>query len=389
MFALPIAQGTPVITEPLPSQVANWVPDGAMDGGNVTGEAFPIRVVRRGETVRGLPIAARQITVTYDWLDRRWSLDDYMSAYNVSGVLVLRRGEVILERYGGGRSPTDRWCSESVAKSVTSLLAGAAIRDKKLRLKDQVTRYVPELRGSAYDGVTVRDILTMSSGVKWEQQEGYLDAGSDISNFYAAAETGDPVTDVLKVLSRADPPGSAFLYNTAETYLAGLVVSCAVGMPLADYLSEKIWKPCGMERDAVWHVDRQGRELAGCCLVMTLADFARLGQFALEDGVAGGNRILPEGWIQESTRRHISLDESDYGYLWWVGSDSYEASGIYGQSIRIYPRDQLVIVVNSKWPKPDDKDLRDALCAFQDSVHRAATARLRRRATQPRTLLPR
>jgi CubicO group peptidase (beta-lactamase class C family) len=150
-----------------------------------------------------------------------------------------------------------------------------------------------------------------------------------------------------------------------------------VGVPLADYLSEKIWRPYGMERDAAWHVDGQGREYAGCCLLMTLADFARLGQFALDDGVVHGRRILPRGWIAESTRRQIDNGRpapAGYGYLWWIGPEAYEASGIYGQSILVYPKDRIVIAVNSKWPSPDQKALFEALGAFQGAVRKAALA---------------
>jgi CubicO group peptidase (beta-lactamase class C family) len=359
-------------TTPGSSPVA-WSRDGAMDGGNDMPGAFMVRMVHRGERVRGLPVAARQISPRYDWQGRSWTLDDFMRAYNVSGVLALKDGQVILERYGSGRAPTDRWVSQSVAKSVTSLLAGAAIRDGKLRLNDTVERFVPELNGSAYDGVTVRQLLMMSSGVKWD--EAYLGGASDLARYYVAAAKGDPIADFMKTLPRAHAPGSTFHYDTAEAHLAGVVVSRAVGMPLADYLSEKIWKPYGMERDAAWHVDNQGRELAGCCLLMTLGDFARLGQFTLEDGVANGKRVVPEGWIAQSTRRQIDNGRqapAGYGYFWWIGPEAYEASGIYGQSILVYPKDHLVIAVNSAWQSPDDKALFAALGAFQKAVREAA-----------------
>jgi len=352
-----------------------WTRDDAMDGGNDEPGSFMVRVVRKGEAVRGLPIAARQISPRYDWQGRSWTLDDFMRAYNVSGVLVLKDGQIILERYGSGRSPTDRWVSQSVAKSVTSLLAGAAINDGKLRLEDNVVQFVPELKGSAYDGVTVRQLLMMSSGVKWD--EAYLSGTSDLAKYYQAAAKGDPIADFMKTLPRVHPPGSTFHYNTAEAHLAGIVVARAAGMPLADYLSEKIWKPYGMERDAAWHVDNQGRELAGCCLLMTLADYARLGQFALDDGVAGGKRVLPAGWMAESTQRQIDNGRpapAGYGYFWWIGPEAYEASGIYGQSILVYPKDRLVIAVNSAWPAPDDKALFAALGAFQKAVRDAARA---------------
>ncbi|MCW5759443.1 MAG: beta-lactamase family protein [Phenylobacterium sp.] len=352
-----------------------WTPDGPMDGGNSMGMPFPVRVVPRGDKVRGLPMAARQIAPRYEWQGRTWTVDDYMKAYNVSGVLVLKDGQVVLERYAQGRNPTDRWASQSVAKSVTSLLAGAAIQDGKMKLTDPVERFLPELKGSAYEGVTVRQILTMSSGVKWNEA---YDGGatSDLAGYYRAVMAGkDPIADFMKTLPRANAPGSTFHYNTGETHLAGMLVSRAVGMPLAEYLSEKIWKPYGMERDAAWNVDRQGREFAGCCLLATLADFARIGQFALDGGVAGGKRIVPPDWIAESTRAQIPNGRpapAGYGYFWWIGPEAYEASGIFGQSILVYPKDRLVIVINSQWPKPDEKSLFDAQSAFHRAVRAAA-----------------
>lgn len=378
-----IAMAAMAIAAPMAAQPSGqasapvvWAPDGPMDGGNDTATPFKVRIVPRGPVARGLPVAARQIAPAYDWQGKRWTLDSYMAAYNVSGVMVVKDGEIILERYAGGRQPTDRWVSQSVAKSVTSLLAGAAIRDGRLRLSDRVERFAPELKGSAYEGVTVRQLLTMSSGVKWE--EGYVGGSSDLFRWYRAALGGsDPLTDVMAKLPRERPPGGAFHYNTAETHLAGLVIARAVGEPLADYLSRKIWRPYGMARDAAWRVDPQGRELAGCCLLMTLGDYARLGQFVLDDGMIDGRRVVPPGWIAESTSRQVDNGRpapAGYGYFWWIGPEAFEASGIYGQSILIVPKERLVIAVNSQWPKPDDKALFDALSAFQRAVRTAAAA---------------
>ncbi len=298
-----------------------------------------------------------------------------MKTYNVSGVMVLVNGEIVLERYAQGRQPTNRWISQSVAKSVTSLLYGAAIRDRKLKLTDTVDRYVPELKGSAYEGVTIRQLLTMSSGVKWT--ESYTGNTSDLTKYYLSAAVGDPVVDFQSKLPRAQPPGTAFHYDTAETHLAGFVLSRAVGMPVSQYLSEKIWKPFGMERDAAWRVDHQGREFTGCCLFMTLADYARLGQFVLEDGVANGKRVTAPGWIAESTRRQIDngrAPPAGYGYYWWIGPEAFEASGIYGQSILVWPKERIVVAINSQWPTPDGKAMFDGLMAFQRAVREAVIA---------------
>jgi CubicO group peptidase (beta-lactamase class C family) len=372
-----LAPGAAALATPASSVKATapitWTPDDPMDGGNDRGNFFnQVRIVHRGQRVRDFPIAARQITVSYTWEGKTWTLDDYMRAFNVSGVMVLKDGEVVLERYAQGRQPTDRWMSQSVAKSVLSLLYGAALQDHRLKLGDTVETYVPELKGSAYGDVTIRDLLTMSSGVKWD--EGYVGGQSDLAKYYRAAASGDAVLDFQAKLPRASPPGSTFHYDTGETHLAGLVLARAVGVSVSDYLSEKIWKPEGMERDAAWRVDHQGREFTGCCLLMTLADYARIGQFALDDGVAGGKRVLPAGWIAASTRRQIDNGRpapAGYGYFWWIGTEAYEASGIYGQSILVYPKDRIVIAVNSEWPKPDDPELFHALGVFQSAIRDA------------------
>jgi CubicO group peptidase (beta-lactamase class C family) len=215
----------------------------------------------------------------------------------------------------------------------------------------------------------------MSSGVRWN--EDYSDPGSDLAKYYAKSAHEEALISYLSGLPRAHPPGSLFHYNTAETHLAGLVISRAAGSTLSDYLSEKIWKPYGMERDAYWATDPQGRELAGCCLYMTLADYARVGQFALDDGVIGGKAVTAPGWIAESTRVQIANDQpapAGYGYFWWIGAHAFEASGIFGQSILVYPKERLVIVVNSAWPKPVGKEFFAALSQFQGAVRDAAAS---------------
>ena len=191
-----------------------------------------------------------------------------------------------------------------MTKSITSTLVGAAIQDGKIKsIDDPVTPYIPQLAGSAYEGVKLRQLLTMSSGVKWN--EDYADPNSDVARAGAAIlEPGvNPIVSYMKTLPRANEPGTKFTYNTGETDLVGILLSNAVGKTLSQYASEKLWQAYGMERDATWIVDRAGHERGGCCMSMTLGDYARFGQFMLDGGIARGQQILPDGWIRRRRRR--------------------------------------------------------------------------------------
>jgi CubicO group peptidase (beta-lactamase class C family) len=300
------------------------------------------------------------------------NVDRFMQAHRVSGLIIVQHGRILLERYGLGRKPTDRWTSFSVAKSFTSTLIGAAIRDGAIAgLDAPVTRYMPELNGTAYDGVTVGDLITMRSGVKWS--EDYTDPNSDVGRFASGdmpANGRDPIETYMARLPRAHPPGTVFHYDTGETDLAGLLLARAVRKPLATYLSEKIWSKIGAEGDAVWMLDRAGKELGGCCLSMTLRDYARFGLFFLH----GGQGVLPQNWVKDASSTHVATGYPGigYGYFWWIQpGDAYAAQGIFGQEIYIDPKLDLMVVVNSAWAKADDDNDWISMSDFMRAVSRA------------------
>ena len=366
--------GAQVPLKPDIPSLLRWTPEQQAEGYRSIETYYRTSTVRRGDQVRPLAKADRTIDVAYSHGGRNFTVDDYMKAYNVSGVLVLKDGKVLLERYGVGRKPDDRWISFSVTKSITSTLVGAAIQDGKIKsLDDAVTLYIPELKDSAYDGVTIRQLLTMSSGVKWN--EDYTDDNSDLAR--AAAVTLDasvnPTVSYMRRLPREKEPGSTFHYNTGETNLVGILVSNAIGKSLSDYLSDKIWKTYGMERDAIWMVDVTNHERGGCCLAMTLGDYARFGQFILEGGKAGGRPVVPEWWVREATTARITSGgpPGGYGYLWWIGANGYAAAGIFGQLISTIPDDRLVIAINSAWPTATGRELFLARTAFVNAVREA------------------
>jgi CubicO group peptidase (beta-lactamase class C family) len=315
---------------------------------------FLTRTVKAGPRAhaldRGRPLAAFETGG-----QRANDFDRFMNAQRVRGVLVLQDGKVRLERYAPPHSATTRWNSFSIAKSITSTLLGAAIKDGYIHsLDDPVTRYIKALHGSAYDDVTVRQLLTMTSGVKWN--EDYTDVNSDVARMYAQAP--DPGFDMtvsyVRKLPREAPPGTKWVYKTSETNLVGVLVAEATGKRLADYLSEKIWRAYGMARDAEWMIDDVGHEQGGCCLAMTLGDYGRFGQFILDGARADGRLIVPENWLSDATRAQASTGAgTGYGYQWWTRDDgTFEGRGIYGQTLHIDRARRLVIVLNSATEQP-------------------------------------
>ena len=330
---------------------------------------FPSIRVAAGHRVHPLPPGRSLVSA----LGGSGAVDHMMEQLDEVGLLVLQDGKVRLERYHDGFEPNDRWTSFSVAKSLTSSLVGAAIRDGYIKsVEDPVTRYIPELKGSAYDGVTVRELLTMTSGVKWN--EDYTDPGSDVARMLSTpAPPGEnPTIAYMRSLPGEAPPGTKWVYKTGETMLVGVLVEKATGKTLADYLSQKIWRPYGMQEDAFWEVDAGGGNIGGCCVSAALRDYGRVGQFLLDGGRARGKQVLPPWWIEEATSKQANIGEPNfgYGYQWWTESNgSYDAIGIFGQMIHVDPKHRLVIVTLSNWPKPTD----DALSAKRRALVKRIT----------------
>ncbi|MGN6516812.1 MAG: serine hydrolase domain-containing protein [Rhizomicrobium sp.] len=334
-----------------------WTPAEQAFGYKNIEKIFPVRVVKRGSTVSVLPRAKGSFDVSYTQDGKTFDTAAFMKANRTSGLIIVKNGRIVLERYGLGRTEKDRWTSFSVGKSFTSTLIGAAIKDGYIKGVDSpVTDYLPELKGTAYEGVTVRDLITMRSGVKWN--EDYTDPKSDVNQFgfQPARKDGlDPVEAYMAKLPRAEKPGTVFHYDTGETELAGILVSRATRKHLADYLSEKIWSKIGTEEDAIWILNYGGEEHGGCCLSMTLRDYARFGLFFLHGGVAGGEKVLPDGWVEAASSAQADNHEGGYGYFWWIHPHgTYSAEGIFGQQIFLDPKDDLVIVFNSAWAQADD-----------------------------------
>ncbi len=327
-------------------------------------DAMPVlaksNVIDAGEKVHPLPAGNPLV------LD----VDAYMQAQRTAGLVIVQDGKIRLEKYGLGFSGNGKWTSFSVAKSLTSTLVGAAIKDGFIKsLDDKVTAYIPEMKGSAYDDVSIAQLLTMTSGVRWN--EDYGDRNSDVARFNEhKPEPGiDATVSYLRTLPREAPAGTKWNYKTGETNLIGVLVSKATKKSVSQYLSEKIWEPYGMEQDASWLLGGTGHEISGCCIQASTRDFARFGLFILDGANVGGASILPDGWISSATTKKAGIGTAGrgYGYQWWTNDDgTYAAQGIFGQGIFIDPARKLVIASNSNWPSATD----DASAAAREQFYK-------------------
>lgn len=330
----------------------------------------PTRSIQASESPSPLPHADQPMPpVQYEVDGETYDLEDFLDLQSTMGVLIVRDGEVLLEHYADDHDAGSRWVSFSVTKSVTSMLIGAAIHDGYIHSLDEpVSHYLPRLRGTGYQDVTIEQVLHMASGVGWN--EDYDDPESDVAR--AGGANGLELMEYLGDLPRAELPGEVFNYNTGETNLSGEVLRAALGNNAATYLEKRIWQPFGMEADANWLLGGPGGgETGGCCISATLRDYARIGLFALADGqLPDGTRVLPEGWMEASTTP--SPAASHYGYLWWLfDGGAFAAQGIFGQRIFIDPALDLVVAVHGNAPSAVDSDFHAHLDAVTPAIRKA------------------
>ena len=331
-----------------------WTPEQQLEGYPNINRIYYTRKIEASSQILALTRAEASLDdFTYVHQGEPKTINDYFDQLNTTGLIVLKNGELVFEKYALGHTEDQTWISFSVAKSVVSMLYGAAINDGYIKsVDDLASTYLPSLREGAYKDTTIKNILQMASGVKWN--EDYEDPESDV------ASSPIQILDLIEYmgdLEKLHQPGTHFNYNTGETNLAGAVLRAAIGNNLSTYLHKKIWQPFGMESEAYWMLDEaDGVEYGGCCINATLRDYARLGLFALNKGaLATGVQILPEDWMQEST--NPSSGANYYGYYWWLRpNNSYRATGIFGQFIWVDPKEELVVAIHSAWNKAWRRD---------------------------------
>ncbi len=325
-----------------------WTPEQQRTGYSSIAQLANTRQIKASENVLKLPSSVTNLAgFQHSHRGNAQNIDDFMQRTRAAGLLVIHDQQIVLERYSLGHTEDKPWVSFSVAKSVVSLLFGAAIKDGLIKdVNELVTDYLPRLKGGAYSGVRIKDLLQMASGAAWN--EDYADPNSDVAN----APYGPPALfTYMTNLEKKSPAGEVFNYNTGETSVAGALLRAAVGNNLSVYLQRKIWQPFGMESSANWLLSApDGEEIGGCCISATLRDYGRLGLFALGNGrLADGTSVLPDDWVSQSTAP--SKGSEGYGYYWWLqGQGAYAAEGVFGQFIWIDPSSNVVIAMQSAWP---------------------------------------
>ena len=319
------------------------------------GELFDARIVEKGNETFQFKYDLKELPEYYSYNGELKKVSDFVGQSHTTGLIVLKGDTVVYEEYFRGNTEASQVISWSVAKSIVSALFGIAIDEGAISDIDQeVTEYLPELKGSGYDGVRIKDVLQMSSGVRFN--EDYADFNSDINRMGRVFALNSPLGKFVASLEAEREPGTYNQYVSMDTQVLGMIIAEATGKNISQYTEEKLWRPVGMEADAYWLVDSEGVEGAFGFFNAVLRDYARFGLLYLNMGRLNDRQIVPAEWITASVipdAPHLMPGENPYsswtlgyGYQWWIpeGEDGdYLAIGIYGQAIYVNPAYNTVI----------------------------------------------
>ena len=297
---------------------------------------------------------------SFAYNDQKLGTQQFLKDSWTTGLIVIQNDEIALEDYYLGNSAVTQNISWSMAKSFISALIGIAVNEGHIKsIEQSVDAYATSLGGSGYEGVSIKNVLQMSSGVAFN--EDYGDFYSDINRWGRDFSLGNSQDAFAATLKNDIEPGTVNHYVSINTHVLGMVLTQATGRSITDYMQEKLYNPMGMEHDGLWIIDGQGMEMALGGLNLTLRDFAKLGSLYLHDGTFNGQQIVPASWVADSRTMDqphlLPGNDFGYGYQWWmVGGDSGEfmAMGVYGQYIYINPETNTVIVKNSANPFYND-----------------------------------
>ncbi|MEG4494003.1 serine hydrolase [Microcoleus sp. D3_18_C4] len=334
------------------------------------GKIFPSKQIYSSNNPYHFKENLHLLDVSYKFEDQYYQMSELLKKTETTGILVVKDGTIVYEKYFQGNSALYKNTSWSMAKSFTSALVGIAIADGYIdSINDSITKYIPELAESGYRNVPIKHILQMSSGVKFS--ENYDDESSDINNLLPQLFLYmQPIKKVVLNFPSDYPSGKRFNYISLDTQVLGLLIERVTGQSISSYFQTKLWQPLGAESDALWLTDNHHTELTFCCLNATLRDYAKFGLLYLHEGYFNGKQIIPQAWVKKSVAPdspylQVGSTAEEYGkwgyqYQWWIPTDSngdYSAVGVWGQYIYINPKENLVIVkTSSDLTKPKDDD---------------------------------
>ncbi len=320
---------------------------------------FPVAELDASPTPRPFPVGKSiELPATYEFDGETRSASAFLADTDTAALVVLHDGEIRFEEYWLTGGPDVRWISWSVAKSFLSALIGIAIDEGHIgSVDDSVSAYVPELAGSAYEGVSIRHILQMSSGARWN--EDYSDRDSDIARFGAVMSGNGSLLDFVSGMQGEHEPGTLCRYNSADTQVLGHVLIAATGRTVTDYMQEKLVDPLGMESPGYWMIDGDGVEMVMGGLNLTARDYAKFGEMFRRQGEWHGQQIVPASWVADSTTSnepHMQVGQLTlgdevfpfaYAYQWWLpdgGDGAFTALGIYNQLVFVDPANGATVV---------------------------------------------
>jgi hypothetical protein len=325
------------------------------------GDKFNSRTISRGPNVFTFKQDIKKLSEEYNFNGKKKSVRSFIDHTGTTGLIVIKDDVILFEKYYLGNTEASKAISWSVAKSFVSALFGIAVSEGRIKdINQPVTDYLPLLKNSGYNGVSIKNVLQMSSGIRFN--EDYADFNSDINKMGRYFALNMPLADFIASLKAEKQQGTYNHYVSMDTQVLGMILREATGKTLSEYAEVKLWKPLGMESDAYWLIDSSGMEAAFAGLNVTLRDFARLGRLYLKKGNWNGKQIIPAAWIKSSVtpdaphlmpgKRPNAKWVLGYGYQWWIPENpdgEYLAIGVYGQAIYVYPRYNIVIAKTSAY----------------------------------------
>ncbi|MDG5495177.1 serine hydrolase [Niveispirillum sp. BGYR6] len=336
-------------------------------------QLFTTRTVARSGAVWELPKADHPLDLSYSYKGQQYTAEQFLDRTYTNALLVMKDGRIVSEIYRNNTNQQTRFMAWSVTKSITAILIGCAVQEGRIKsLDDRITTYLPELKGGGYDGVTVRQVLQMRSGVEYEERYDFANPGAAARNHeQALVRNVVRFADAARTIKRQHKPGEVWAYKTLDTAVLGwLLERVSGGSTVAAYAAQRLWEPLGAERDGFFIMDGEpgvGREFNGAGFNATARDFARIGQMMLQDGQANGHQIVSPEWVRESTKA-TGGPGPGYGYQWWIPNDhAFQAIGLQGQYIFVDRATRTVVVKLSYFPN-DDMGPHEETSAFLEAV---------------------